>query len=253
MNGFLVPVEPDAPADISWGPEEAWGGVIGRAFAECQAAVDFVRFAERWGVLGGGLTEQVDVPGIQGSVPGEALSSWARETALVRRAFRLLDGVNTQNQECLEKLFRWIDDDSVLFQAEGCDFVSDAVNQFPLYRDTHSIGERPDLLPAAASYLLELVNSKLDAEVSLAMLLDVEERNRLRWFLRPRGLLGMLWLGIAAQIRPGDAGQRCQACGAWFSPKRSGARYCSPRCRVRDNDHKKRDAVRKALQQGGES
>ena len=97
---------------------------------------------------------------------------------------------------------------------------------------TLALFEPGDLVMPARIAVARIVNEQL-AKLASPQLLWSEQARRFGIYLRPKNLLGAMWVQFAQIVDERKIIAGCEVCGTWFEKTRKDRRHCSDRCRVR--------------------
>ena len=176
---------------------------------------DIRDFANEYGWLGVGIpvTSQHypgERKGFVRVIRGESLSRWRDEIRALGIAVRLYRWLLEDDQDAIKGAVRW--------ESQQCVRVCiPRHGQRLLYRSDYGFlfqSQPSDPALAIRALLLSLVNQSLREHASPCLLLD--KKRQPQPFIRPRNLVGALWL----QLQQAILGQRqirtCRACGGWM-------------------------------------
>jgi len=251
-----------------------------RTFADTPPNIDGIgAFANKYGPLVGfNGTMTLQRPNGPVQIGTEEASIWFENILEMRCLLDVVTMVNERPQD-LERHFHWTSADRVVWVEDPTDAPErEKVITSPDHRpDLLAYVRPPDLRWPAYAFLQDSVNGKLvgtrrelDGEflafggVTPALLWDPspnQHRRRslgcLSLHLRPRDLLGALWLQLAVAIAGNKQYRSCPVCGRWFEllsdssrrPQRGKATagrasrfYCSTSCRVTAYRRRKQEA-----------
>ena len=165
---------------------------------------------------------------------GDPLVTWANAIARARMVIHLWTAAEAGNKIELKKAIRWIARKaSVLLAWKDGAFENKSLIASPDHHpETLALFEPGDLVMPARIAVARVVNKQLE-ELTSPQLLWSEQARRFGIYLRPKNLLGAIWIQFAQIIDERKDIARCEVCGTWFERTRKDKRHCSDRCRVR--------------------
>ena len=150
------------------------------------------------------------------------LEDWKREIQTIKSAVTLWDAINDGNKKELVRFRSQFD-----------------LLQLPLAVRRRLHLDKADPLMAVLGAIQRDADARLREHVA-ARLVFSGDNPRLRVCLMPQNLLGALWLQFATSVDVLKSFLKCAQCGAPFeisraprTGKRTDARFCSARCRVK--------------------
>jgi hypothetical protein len=236
-----------------------------REFADTDPSQDgIVAFANRFGLLGGGVTQRVPLHNQSASKAtpvgnGEALHAWTDEILTMRLTAELWEAARKGDVGWLEQVIFWEKDGSGVQLLSHPELPAGELPEPPTLVErawiagTH-LGDDVlarfvpgDLVKPALHYVQSIINRQLQGRASPRLLWD-GNRERLGLYIVPDGLIGALWLQFARAVERDSQFRRCAECGIWFELARGTARsdklYCSTPCRTKAYRKRQAEAVR---------
>lgn len=238
---YLVPVDAPGPITLngrSFLPRARADG-LHRTFARLSTEEEMVRFASRYGRLGGQVDLILGDPARNGAaVLGEPLAWWQREIAALWRLLDIKAALERRDRWRLGELVEWRRSPlRVVVWPEGKP-KDGALHRSPSevlaaeYSDPDGLlarWARDDPVAPAWYYIHLMVNRRLRGHVSPAVLPYMPEGQRIVHV--PDSLLAALWVLLALDLAGGVPERVCAHCGKPFTPTRRDEKYCNSRCR----------------------
>lgn len=228
-----------------WRPLRDAGAALCRDFAalDVDDLPSVLAFVNERGLLGAFQEDSVWDGGGVFNYNYELLWHWRTWQPPVRDALALIDAVNANDVAKLESWIKWEGDTAHLVLRSGPKWQPAPYWHWrtPTDQEYLELEPRYQLRPgnhrqAARVFVAELLNHSLELWVAARTILNPDTgRPELR--LRPKNLLGFIWIQIA-ELAAGSARHReCPGCNRWFEvsleAKRPDAVCCSPLCRKR--------------------
>ena len=219
---------------------------------------EILRFANSYGLLGGGPRWIAPEPGHTGAktkaVTGELRSHWQEHLHRMKAAVTLWEAIKAEDSSVLASCIRWRSRDHITYDwppssewttpwSTHATIASPGVNPHLLERF-----QRGDVVKPARYYLQEVVNKSLDELVAPRLLWIAPDRKKMGLFIVPDTLIGCLWLQLASAIADFRKFRLCEGCGKpmLVAPEGSGYRTnrktCSNACRIRLYSRRKLEA-----------
>ena len=209
-----VPFEAEEPSSLSFVD-----------FAQLSGPGEIVAFANRYGWLG--IAEPI--VSTAGQVfSGEGLAQWMKEIRAMRLLLQLDEALRIRDEGRREKLLQtfltWTADQTnvSLHWRDGHFVQTESISAAKAERQLRSLLKRGQCTGPALRYLTTELNRKLAEMVAPCVLLN--RKGDFTGHLRPRHLLGALWLQFY-RARLGTMPLRaCRHCGTWMNVAQRTAR-----------------------------
>ena len=197
-----------------------------------------IKFAKKYGPLGGNTSSHVQVPyevwnqyrhplsptfrddnsrrlvKAPGFVTGESFDVWKYEIEYMCVAIELWEAIHELNGSGLEKYIQWTGDAFSIKYPEG------RVIAWPSW--TFALPEEDvDLVAVARTWLMEIITSHLGDRTKADF-----SRRELKLDIKPTSLIGALWLQLARDIENQAYFPKCVICGKFFKTNRRDAKTC---------------------------
>jgi hypothetical protein len=232
------------------------------ASVDPEADEEILRFANSYGLLGGGPRWIAPEPKRKSAettaVTGELRSHWQEHLHRMKAAVTLWEAIQREDSSVLASCIRWRSRDRVTYDwppssemttpwSTHATIASSGINSHLLERFQHG-----DILKPARFYLQEVVNKSLAELVSPRLLWKAPDRNEMGLFMVPSTLIGCLWLQLADAIAGFQKFRLCEneSCrkpilvAAEGSGYRTNRKTCSNACRIRLYSGRKLEARR---------
>jgi len=254
---FLVPVSSSAPPRIY---QVFSRSALFRTFADIHVTEEgILEFANQYGLLGGEeysvkisepdpTKENTFWPGV-----GNRYIDWVKEIALMRHVVvDLLDNIRAGYAANLRKFIRWQPYAGgglrVLYsgpQLPGWKGLSRIIADQSDDRTLFPSLRKGDTIRPAWLATLWIVNTQLERHPVHMVLRDnpIPEAPAASLTVPPASFIAALWTQLGRAIADNPETKQCEECNAYFeitTEKRSDARFCSDKCRVRA--HRKKPA-----------
>jgi len=238
-----------------------------RTFAETPPTAEGIQsFADRFGLLGGDVTERIRLPRQRGQKStslglGERSDLWTNAILEMRRAVELWWAVHELDTESLQQWIIWRrgpDGSGVLYRRPAePDLEAFAGKALPpsgakIATQSHDpeVMERfapGDLAGPALLHVERVINRHLTNRVQARLQQDPNTARRYTGFA-PDGLIGALWLQLAHAVEHDKNFRRCAECTNWFEVRPSVGRadkeFCSNACRTRAYRRRQAEALK---------
>jgi hypothetical protein len=212
------------------------------------ADVEILRFANSYGLLGGGLRWIAPEPKRKNarttSVTGELRSYWQEHLHRMKAAVTLWEAIKADDSSLLASCIHWRSHDHVTYDwppssefttpwSTHATIASSRINSHLLERFEHG-----EVLKPARLYLQEVTNQSLARLVAPQLLWKASDRNQMGLFMVPSSLIGCLWLQLADAIAGTQKFRLCESCkkamlvAAEGSGYRTNRKTCSNACRI---------------------
>ena len=219
------------------------------ASVDPDADAEILRFANSYGLLGGGPRWIAPEPKRKGTettaVTGELRSHWQEHLHGMKAAVTLWKAIRGRRLFCTRKLYPLAQPRSRHLRLAAIQRID-----YPVEHPRHDRGaginshllerfQHGDVLKPARLYLQEVVNKSLAELVAPRLLWKAPDRNEMGLFMVPSTLIGCLWLQLADAIAGFQKFRLCESCGkpmlvaAEGSGYRTNRRTCSNACRIR--------------------
>ena len=210
---------------------------------------EILRFANSYGLLGGGPRWMAEEPKHKAAVPttvtGELRSRWQEHLHGMKAAVTLWKAIEGEDSSVLASCIRWRSRDHVTYDwpasselttpwSTHATIAAPGINSHLLERFQYG-----DVLKPARLYLQEVVNGSLTKLVAPQLLWKAPDRNEMGLYMVPKNLIGCLWLQLADAIAGFQKFRLCESCGkpmlvaAEGSGYRTNRKTCSNACRIR--------------------
>lgn len=184
------------------------------------------------------------------NLSGEPLWQWKRSILWMKQAHDLWEMASRGDAEAIGEVVELKDLKNPTIALVLA--VYDRQIRGQRFRSSTTLPAATHMRVAARFLVQEIVNEHLSDTVSYMVQYN-PNKGRFENHLRPRSLLGALWVQFSESLDPDRAYRHCRHCGKWFtvspSTKRRDAVRCSTKCRVAAFAKRKRTA-RELRQQG---
>jgi hypothetical protein len=208
-----------------------------------------VAFANRYGLLGCRSVTHLPPGKKTGPTFSELLDDWEREAAEMRRALDLWHWIEADDRRALKSVIRFDHNHIGYYQLSPTHLRHSALpNSLPIYPG--------DVAMAGRFFVQRWANEKLKDHAA-AFLVRLHATQEIVFRIRPKNLLGCIWLQFARVIAGELRYMICKVCQRRLpiSSEESGVRadreFCSAACRQKDHRRKVREA--KSLKEQGRS
>jgi len=230
---------------IGYSPLVAKTGLFKRFAETSQSEKEILKFANRYGCLGGTLSTAVRVDGESAlSLHAESLKGWREAIEAMSEMLLIWESATKQNLTRLSSRIYW-HGAAVSYKKAGAYELIASEKTSPEVLERFSTG---DIVQPALYLLQRRVNAQLAQHgVSPRLLWDSGE-GKLVMRLGANSLIGALWLQFARAIEGNKDYKQCQNCRDWMEvggnrTARSDKKFCTPSCRTAA--HRRKDAEEK--------
>jgi hypothetical protein len=176
-------------------------------------------------------------------ISAEPLWQWKREILWMQQAYELRDLACAVDREAISALVKEPVDDGSPFRWGVAKYARTLKRE--KFEMPATVDFPYDPLDAARFVVHEIANLRLEANTAYLMTYN-QGTQRFENHVRPRNLLGALWLQLAESLNPSRQYRECPGCHQRFAvsldTKRADAKYCSTKCRVAASQRRKRKA-----------
>lgn len=204
-----------------------------RNFAELEPTEEAIRqFANKYGLLGISIHILVEHEGKLTMSVGEELKVWAREIRDMRHAVEVLEAIEKEDYNELQRRFR-VSPGEAAYEHDG---RWEWIYHENIRPDLATYVAEDDLISPAMFFIQRAINAKLTEHAAPRLLYNPDQGSMVLRIV-PKNLLGAMWLQFAEAIDSTRKFDRCEQCNRWFavSPsERTSRKFCSDACKSKN-------------------